>query len=78
MTSVGTCNNLKKSTTEPFCDRLTESPACKKDLIAFRALKSMADGKDKYNIHIFKNPATEEGWCNGTAKYQHLKMSLQD
>jgi hypothetical protein len=38
----------------------------------------MADGKDKYNIHIFKNAATEEGWCNGTAKYQHLKMSLQD
>jgi hypothetical protein len=56
--------------------RVTGSPAFKKDRGAFRDLKSMADGKDKYNIHIFKNAATEEGRCNGTAKHKHFKMSL--
>jgi len=35
----------------------------------------MTDGSDKYNIHIFKNAAAEEGRCNDTAKYKHFKMS---
>ena len=41
---------------------------------AFRDLKSMTDGSDKYNIYIFKNAATEGGKCNDTAKYKHFKM----
>jgi len=49
----------------------------KKNHRAFRDSKSMTDGSDKYNLHIFKNAATEEGKCNDTAKYKHFKMSLQ-
>jgi len=44
---------------------------------ALSDLKSMTDGNDKHNIHIFKNAATEGGRCNDTAKYKHLERSLQ-